>query len=203
MAGPTTHHCAEEDAGQKALAGNFRGGSRLAALAMLAVLLFSGKAPALVVEDLAQLQQKFDRETDGVKKAKALQKLGDLQFVKEREAATASDYVAVGLIMEKYRDNVRAALEALKKTHPEAEKHSGGYRQLEMHTGRGLREIRDVILAMPEPLRPPMQLVERDLMDLDNEMLRLLFPRRPGEKAPMQQGASNGQAVETPPEKQP
>ena len=66
----------------------------------------------------------------------------------------------VGLVMEKYRDNVRAALEALKKTHPDAEKHSSGYKQLEIHVGKGMREIRDVILAVPEPFRPPMQLVE-------------------------------------------
>ena len=122
--------------------------------------------------------------------AKLLQKLGDAEFEKERAAARANDYSAVGLEMEKYRDNVRAAVDALKKTHPGAEKHSSGYKQLEIHVGHGIREIRDVILAVPEQYRPPMQLVEQDLKDLDMELLRLLFPRRPGEQPPAQPGAS-------------
>ena len=134
------------------------------------------------VEDVAHLQERFDREPDGVRKAKLLEKLGDAQFNQEREATKAGDFSTVGLVMEKYRDNVRAALAGLKKARPEAEKHPGGYKQLEIHVGRGLREVRDVMLAMPEAYRPPMQIVEQDLKEMDLELLRLLFPRRPGEQ---------------------
>jgi hypothetical protein len=156
-------------------------------------------------EDLEHLQERFDKETDGVRKAKLLEKLGDAQFEKEREAAKAGDYTTVGLVMEKYRDNAQAALEALKRSHPQAEKHPGGYKQLEFHMGRGLREVRDVILAMPEQFRPPMQIVEKDLLDIDTELLKLLFPRRPGEQqpvAPPQAPASNLDKKDQP-EKQP
>jgi len=104
--------------------------------------------------------------------------------------------------MEKYRDNVRAAVEALKKTHPDAEKHSSGYKQLEIHVGKGIREIRDVIIAMPEQYRPPMQLVEQDLKDMDLELLRLLFPRRPGEQPQAQPRLSTPKQPEST-EKQP
>jgi len=171
-----------------------RGAASPALLLVLAVLL---SVPLLVaaVDELAQLQEKFDRETDGVRKAKLLQKLGDAEFEQERQAAKTNDYTAVGLQMEKYRDNVRAALEALKKTHPDAEKHSSGYKQLEMHVGKGIREVRDVILAVPEAYRPPMQLVEQDLKELDTELLRLLFPRRPGERK-IPQDASKPEAPE-------
>ena len=132
---------------------------------------------------------------------------GDAQFAKEREYARANDYSAVGLMMEKYRDNVRVAFDALKKQHPDAEKHSSGYRQLEIHVGVGIREVRDVILAAPEPYRPPMQLVEDDLKAMDRELLQLLFPRRPGEKPAAQQGAAApkepGNAKPPEPEKKP
>src|SRR6266403_5446270 len=92
--------------------------------------------------------------------------------------------------MQKYRDNVRAAVEALKKQHPDAEKHSSGYRQLEIHVAVGIREVQDVILAMPEAYRPPMELVQNDLRAIDVELLRLLFPRRPGERPELAPGAS-------------
>jgi hypothetical protein len=162
------------------------------AVAFLAICFLSAAIPATLrpAETLEQLQEKFDKETDAVHKAKLVQKLGDAQFEKEREATRTGDFVTAGLVMEKYRDNVRAALEALKKAHPQAEKHPNGYKQLEFHTGQGLREVRDVILAMPEPLRPPMQAVENDLKEMNMELLKLLFPRRPGEQPPLDPGAS-------------
>ena len=198
MAGSATHYRSEKDSGKKAL------GWRKPVWSICALLWMCGALPASPTlpapEDLKQLQERFDKETDGVRKAKLLQKLGDAQFNKERESAKANDYTAVGLEMEKYRDNVRAAVETLKKTHPDAEKHSSGYKQLEMHVGSGIREIRDVILAVPEPYRPPMQLVEQDLKDMDAELLRLLFPRRPGEQKPPP-AASNSKEPDAPEKK--
>ncbi len=199
MAGSATRHCSKKDARKKKVSPLLLVAMRCAAVLFAAALLCAGTEGS--VEDLEQLQQRFDRETDGVKKAKALQKLGDAQFNKEREASNANDYLTVGLVMEKYRDNVRAAVEALKKTRPDAEKHSSGYKQLEIHVGKGIREIRDVIIAMPEQYRPPMQLVEQDLKDMDLELLRLLFPRRPGEQPRVQPGASTPKPEST--EKQP
>lgn len=146
-------------------------------------------------EDLEHLQDRFDKETDGVRKAKLLEKLGDAQFDKERDAAKAGDYTTVGLVMEKYRDNARAALGALRKTHPDAEKHPNGYKQLESHVGRGLREVKDVILSMPEQYRPPMGIVEKDLLEMDIELLKLLFPRRPGEAPPVQPQSSGPASI--------
>jgi len=169
--------------------------------ALFCLLFFAAGFPLSAADGLAELQAQFDRETSGVHKAKLLGKLGDAQFEEARRAGKAGDYDAVGLTLEKYRDNVRAAVEALKKQHPDAEKHSSGYKQLEIHVGKGIREIRDVIIAMPEQYRPPMQLVEQDLKDMDLELLRLLFPRRPGEQPRVQPGASTPKPEST--EKQP
>ena len=177
------------------------------ALALVAIsfcCIFAGlptvaSRPADTVE---QLQEKFDRETDAVRKAKMMQKLGDAQFTKEREATRAGDFVTAGVVMEKYRDNIRSALELLRKKRPQAEKNPNGYKQLESETAEGLREVRDVMLAMPEPLRPPMQIVHDDLNHMNMELLKLLFPRRPGEQPPLDPRASTPRKDEQP-EKQP
>jgi hypothetical protein len=200
MAGSATDHCSKKDARKKKVNPLLQVAVRSLAVLLVAALLCLGSESA--VENLEQLQQRFDHENDGVRKAKLLQKLGDAQFDKEREATKSNDYSTVGLVMEKYRDNVRASVEALKKTHPDAEKHSSGYKQLEIHVGKGIREIRDVILAVPEQYRPPMQLVEQDLKDMDLELLRLLFPRRPGERPPLQPGSSTAEPSK-PTEKRP
>jgi hypothetical protein len=70
----------------------------------------------------------------------------------------------------------------LKKQHPDAEKQSNGYRQLEMHVRKGIREVDDALLASPEGFKPPLQLVRQDLIRLDEELLKMLFPRRPLEE---------------------
>jgi hypothetical protein len=186
MAGSAANPRLEKDAGKEKIALRTAASS---ATALLAAMLLCA-ATGFAADELGTLQRRFDAEHDGVRKAKMLQKLGDAQFAKERQDARANDYVAVGLVMEKYRDNVRDAVEALKKQHPDAEKHSSGYRQLEIHVAAGIREVQDVILAMPEPYRPPMELVKKDLRALDVELLRLLFPRRPGEQAPTQPGTA-------------
>jgi hypothetical protein len=73
---------------------------------------------------------------------------------------------------------------------------------LEIHVATGIREVQDVILAMPEQYRPPMELVRNDLRAMDVELLKLLFPRRPGEK-PSAPGASPGAKPPQATEKQP
>lgn len=146
------------------------------------LLLVISARTAVSVDTLEELQRRFDNEADGVNKAKLLHHLGEAQFDREREASKAGDYQTADFIMEKYRDNVRAALDALKKAHPDAERHPAGYKQLEMHLESGIREVTDLIATVPEEYRPPLQLVKKDLIAFDREMLHLLFPRRPGEK---------------------
>ena len=142
-------------------------------------LMFS---PAVAQQTVAELQAHFDKENNSVKKAKLLVKLGDSQFEEARRAGKEGDNNAVDATMEKYRDNVRAALEALKKQHADAEKHSNGYRQMEMHVKQGIREVEDSMLAAPAPYKPPLQIVRQDLISIDEELIRLLFPHRPADK---------------------
>ena len=158
----------------------------------LAVVLFTCGPRA--VGQLADLQTRFDRETNAVRKAKMLEKLGEAQFEAVRQAEKSGDNSAVGLALERYRDNVRAALEALKKQHPNAEKQPNGYRQLEIQARKGIREIGESLLVAPQAFRPPLEIVREDLAAMDDELLKLLFPNRPlNQKA----------ATPPPPEKQP
>lgn len=149
-------------------------------------------AQTAAAQALTDLQTQFDRETDSVRKAKLLIKLGDAQFEETRSSGKAGDNNTVGYTLEKYRDNVRAAVEALKKQHHDAEKHSNGFRQLEMHVHRAIREVEETMLAAPEPYKPPLMIVRQDLINLDEELIKLLFPHRPAEQPPAR-----------PPEKQP
>jgi len=152
--------------------------------AVRGLLLFLAMVTPLAAQSLADLQARFDRETSGVQKAKEIGKLGDAQFEEARRAGKDGDYNAVGLTLEKYRDNVRAAVDALKKQHPDAEKQSNGYRQLEIYVRKGIREVDDTLLVSPEGFKPPLQIVRQDLSGMDDELLKMLFPRRPLNQRP-------------------
>ena len=155
-----------------------------------------------VAQSLADLQARFDRETSGVQKAKLMTKLGEAQFEEARRAGKAGAFDSLGLTLEKYRDNVRAAVDALKKQHPDAERQSNGYRQLEMHLRKGIREVDETILVSPDGYKPPLQIVRQDLIGMDDELLKSLFPRRPLEKHEAAPPAEKP-APAPPPEKQP
>lgn len=150
---------------------------------LAAVLLVTGLAAA-GAQSLAELQARFDRESDDVQKAKLLNKLGDAQLEEVRKATARDDYSAVGLTMEKYRDNVKAALEALKRRHPDGERHASGYKQLQIHVRKALRDLNEILRLAPEAYQPPLQLVAKDLTAYDDELLIKLFPRRPGNQPP-------------------
>jgi hypothetical protein len=170
------------------------------ALTLLTVVSLSW--PLSGADKLSDLQARFDHEPSSVHKAKLFERLGDEQFAEARHASQVRDYVTVGQTMESYRDNARAALNALKKEHPNAERQLSGYKQLQIHIHKGVREVDETLLVVPVELRPPLELVRQDLSSMDDELLLMLFPRRPGEKkliAPVPATEPPGPGVAAPP----
>ena len=133
---------------------------------------------AAAADKFGDLQARFDHEKNPVHRAKLLEKLGDAEFDEARRAFKANDLSTVATVLEKYRDNVRVALEGLKKKRTDAQKDSNGYRQLEIHVRRGIREADEIILRVPEEYQPPLQIVRHDLDSMDKELIRMLFHHR-------------------------
>lgn len=160
-------------------------------LLMLGAMVPAGAehAPA---EDVNALQARFDHETNSVHKARMLERLGDAQLELTRRASQTGDYKTIGLVMEKYRDNARAAVDALKKDHRDAEHHTNGFKQLQIHVHKSLREVDEVLVVAPDEYRPPLEIVRRDLAAIDDELLDLLFPRHPTGKKPAAKSSAAG-----------
>lgn len=145
---------------------------------VLCLLLLSLHVSVTLADRLADLQLHFDRESHAATKVKLLQKLGEAEFAAATTAQQAANYVEIGLLCEKYRDNVRTAFDLLKKQEPNVEKHAEGYRHLELQTRRGIREVEDLLIIVPAEVRPPLELVRDELIHVDDELIHLLFPRR-------------------------
>jgi succinate dehydrogenase flavin-adding protein (antitoxin of CptAB toxin-antitoxin module) len=129
-------------------------------------------------DKLSEMQARFDHEKNPIHRAKLLEKLGDAEFDEARRAYKANDLTTVATVLEKYRDNVRVALDGLRKKRSNAERDSNGYRQLEIHVRRGIREADEIILRVPDVYQPPLQIVRRDLDSMDGELIRMLFHHR-------------------------
>jgi hypothetical protein len=166
-----------------------------ASLLMICGAMVPAGAAHAASEDVNALQARFDHEANSVHKARLLEKLGDAQLELTRRASQSSDYKTIGLVMEKYRDNARAAVDALKKDHRDAEHHTSGFKQLQIHVHKALREVDEVLVVAPDEFRPPLELVRRDLATIDDELLDLLFPRHPTEKKPAAKSPPAGQGV--------
>jgi hypothetical protein len=163
-------------------------------LMFVAAMVPVGTTPA-ATEDVNALQARFDHETNSVHKARLLEKLGDAQLELTRRASQTNDYKTIGFVMEKYRDNARAAVDGLKKDHRDAEHHTNGFKQLQIHVHKALREVDEVLVVAPDEFRPPLEIVRRDLAAIDDELLDLLFPRHPNEKKPAAKSSKAGQGV--------
>jgi hypothetical protein len=151
-----------------------RGGFFWVAFALF-VFAFS---PAIATEKLSDLQDHFDKESHPDGKVRSLERLALAQFEAATEAGKTNDYSTVGLTFEKYRDNVKAAFDLLRKQQPDADKHPKNYRQLELEVRRGIRETEETLLITPGEMKPPLEIVRGDLLQLDDTLINLLFPRR-------------------------
>ncbi|HKV25438.1 MAG TPA: hypothetical protein VJN93_12665 [Candidatus Acidoferrum sp.] len=157
---------------------------RAAQRVAISILALAVCGVGLAADKLSELQTRFDHESNAVHKAKLVEKLGDEEFEEAGQAEQKGDYSRMGLLLEKYRDNVRDASSALLKANPDAVHHPNGYKQLEMHVQKGLRQLDEFLLEAPDPYKPPLQLVRQDLIAVDNQLLRSLFPATPLDKTP-------------------
>jgi hypothetical protein len=156
---------------------------RKKALVLLAAVTLTCPAPA-TAQRPNDLQARFDHETNSVRKAKLFEHLGDQEFSEARHASQTRDYKAVAEIMEIYRNNARTVFNALKKEHPNAERQLSGYKQLQIHIHKGIREVDESLLVSPAEFKPPLMLVRQDLTSMDDELLVMIFPRRSLDKKP-------------------
>ena len=146
----------------------------------VALLAFSACAPLLAQDRLAQAMERYERETDPVKRARALVKVGEAQIELASKQARTGEFVASLDTLTRYRDQVRQTFDALKATGIDAERKPRGFKELQISLRRGIREIDHLILSLPTDRRPFFREIRGDLSDVQNALIDALFPRQFG-----------------------
>jgi hypothetical protein len=96
--------------------------------------------------------------------------------------ADAGEFIKSGALLEVYRDEVKSTFDALKATGLDAERKPGGFKELEIHLRKALKQIDDLVRKVPDGPRVPFQVARQDVIKVNRELIDLLFPRKPDKK---------------------
>jgi hypothetical protein len=132
--------------------------------------------------DVAHDKYKYDRADNAVDRAKALAKLGRDEYTAARQAIDDGKTDAALQFLNDYNNQAVATHEALLKTGVDAEKHSNGFRQLQISVRERERELRDLMTRVEFDRRQPFEDLEKGLDALNQKLIQELFPNLPPNK---------------------
>jgi len=152
------------------------------ALLLAIAVTSSGIASVQQQGRLLEYKEKYDRETDPIRKAKALGNYGDAQIQHFVRDAGAENFDAASAMLSAYRDEVRIVFEALKATGNDPEKKADGFKELEFHLRKTLWQVDRSLPVVPFDRRASLQEMRDELGRIHNDLIHLLFPREAGKK---------------------
>jgi hypothetical protein len=138
-------------------------------------------------DDIAKYKEHFEKETNPVRRADAITKLGRAEFAVAEENIGSGNVNAALQLVEDYGGQAELAHDGLVKTGVNAEKHSNGFRQLQISVRESLLRLRDIETLLTFEQRPPFEAIRERLDKLNQQLLVELFPRRPGHEPPDEQ----------------
>jgi len=149
---------------------------------------------AAAEETLAARREEFQHQLDPVRRAKYFPKLGNALLAEMRKQIQAEEFAQVPPLLVEYRDDANAAFAGLETVTRDADKHPAGYRELEMHLRQSLHVVNDIVFALPLEDRGAVLAPQRDIEQLDQRLVKALFPARPeGAKTPPSASQSHPQ----------
>src|ERR1700683_4391496 len=155
--------------------GSNRASQWLAAAALLPLLLFQ--------VHIDEYQTRFDKEKNPVRRAKLMDKLGDLQFEQIRADVRDDDLDRGAKVLDSYVDDCETAHKDLKGTGADAERKPDGFKQLQVSVRANLLRLDKMMTDIDAEERKPFLTAKKKLEDLDKELIHELFPRQPDGEA--------------------
>ncbi len=137
----------------------------------------------LAKDQTAELRARFDQESNPVRKAKMMPKLGSAQFSDIESDVAESNMSGALSILDQYRTEAGTCLNGLDATGVDAEKHSAGFKSLQISLREALRRLDSLMGGLTADQQAPFLEVRKDLDQMNRHLIRELFPREPGSDA--------------------
>lgn len=127
-------------------------------------------------DDLAKDRASFERETNPVHKAKLMVRLGREEMDAVEKAAADDDLSKALVGAQEYQAQADAVAKALDATGVNPEKHSAGFKELQISVRDELRRLNSVIVGLSGDDQKPFLSIHNDLDALNRHLINELFP---------------------------
>lgn len=128
----------------------------------------------------AELRARFARESDAVRRAKLMVQLGDAEFQEIRKQIDDGNLDDALAILREYRDEAQSCENELDAKGVDPEKHPSGFKQVQISLRESLRRLDDLLANLSADEQKPFLDLRKDIDQLDQHLIRELFPRQPG-----------------------
>jgi len=149
---------------------------------LLTIAAISSGVATAQPDRMAEYKEKYERETDPIRKAKALGNYGDAQVQHFVRDAGAENFDSASAMLSAFRDEVRVVFDALKATGNDPEKKPDGFKELEFHLRKSLWQVDRSLPVVPFDRRALLQEMRDELGRIHNDLIHVLFPREAGKK---------------------
>ena len=149
---------------------------RLWAPFVAAAILASSAFPQDRIE---ALRARFAHEPNPVQRAKLMPQLGEEEFRTIGAAVAAGRLPDALATLNHYRSEVRLCEKGLEASGINAEKHSAGFKHLEISLREALRDLDELIVGLPVDEQPPFVDARKELSEISQRLMHRLFPHEP------------------------
>jgi len=156
------------------------------ALLLVATLFFGS---ALAEEGTAALRSRFDAESDPVRKAKLMPKLGEAEFREIRKHIDEDRIADAVAVLKQYRDEAQLCANGLDASKINAEQHPSGFKELQISLRESLRRLNEITRSLSADEQAPFLEVREGLDEINRHMIQKLFPHEPPPGAPPEKDA--------------
>jgi hypothetical protein len=122
---------------------------------------------------------RFTKETDPMRRAQMMPKLGEAEFDEITRDVDAGKLPEAVAVLREYSDEINSCEKGLDAEHINAEKHPKGYKQLEISLRESLRRLNGLLVSFTAEEQQPFLNVRNDLDALNRHLIRELFPNQP------------------------
>jgi hypothetical protein len=149
---------------------------RILGLFVAVPLIFGSTHKSELTKDRAD----FQRETNPVHRAKIMVRLGRAEFdAIEQQAANDNVQQALAGARE-YQMQADSVAKALDAMGVNAEKHSAGFKELQISVRDALRRLSNLMVGLSGSEQEPFVAIRSDLDALNRHLITELFPDQPG-----------------------
>ena len=125
---------------------------------------------------------RFSQESDPMRRAQAMPKLGDAEFDEITRDFDAGKLPEALAVLQEYYDEIDSCEKGLDARKIDAEKHPKGYKQLEISLRQSLRKLDRLMVSLTSDEQAPFIKVRQGLEDLNRHLIRELFPKSPSDE---------------------